>query len=222
MGGVWCLYIDTLKTIQCDLTAIQPHTHTFITKQPRSYSYWFFQFYVGADVCRLLGRSEEEAAAGAGAVENGVILNKIETMTGTRVLVAPHDPASWRRCFVLLGEEELITRALTLLSGAITQGAAPTREGVRQVMALHHDPNDPLLERDARLEEIRKELKEVHKLRMVEMQVRSTSRGSGRGRGRACVGIVEVDAHPTSIITCFIPIMETNNLSGTGTASSGP
>lgn len=137
--------------------------------KPHGYSYWHFQFFVAADVNRILGRG-----AYGGEMESDLILHKIEGLTGTRVLVAPHDPASWRRCFMLLGEQELIDRAVQLLSGAITQGMAPTREGVRQVLALHQDPNAPLLEDDPRLEEIRKELKGVHGLRMVEVQVRGS------------------------------------------------
>jgi hypothetical protein len=129
---------------------------------------------VASDVSRLLGRTDlgdgGAGGAGNGAVETDMILHKIENMTGTRILVAPHDSSSWRRCFILLGEEELITRALTLLSGAVAQGMAPTRENVRHMMALSHDPDDPLLERDARLEEIREEMRDTYKLRMVEVQ----------------------------------------------------
>lgn len=138
---------------------------------------------------RILGRPDGVE----GVVENDMILHKIENMTGTRVLVAPYDPSSWRRCFLLLGEEELITRAVTLLSGAIAQGMAPTRDNVRQMLALQHDPDDPLLEQDARLEEIRQELKDVYKLRMVEVQV--SARGGwgvdcGVGRVvKACVSL---------------------------------
>lgn len=135
--------------------------------KPQQFSYWFFQFFVAQDVNRVLGRGVY-----GGETESDLILHKIEGLTGTRILVAPHDPASWRRCFILLGEQELIDRALTLLSGAIAQGMAPTRDGVQQMMALH-DPNDLLLEDEPRLEEIRRELKEVYKLKMVEVQVRT-------------------------------------------------
>ncbi len=168
-----------------DLRLADQMVRLALVGKPRSYSYWFFQFFVASDVNRVLGRGGDSGAedgerAGA-VVENDMILHKIENMTGTRILVAPYDSASWRRCFMLLGEEELITRALTLLSGAIAQGMAPTRENVRQMMATlrHGDDNvhgvydDPLLERDARLEEIREELLETYKLRMVEMLVRT-------------------------------------------------
>jgi len=168
-----------------DLRLADQMVRLALVGKPRSYSYWFFQFFVASDVNRVLGRggdSRAEDGERAGAVvENDMILHKIENMTGTRILVAPYDSASWRRCFMLLGEEELITRALTLLSGAIAQGMAPTRENVRQMMAtlrhgdddVHGVYDDPLLERDARLEEIREELLETYKLRMVEMLVRT-------------------------------------------------
>lgn len=146
-----------------------------IVSRPRDYSYWHLQFYRAADVNRILG------AVGGGEEEgtNGVVLHKIQSMTGTRIVLAPYDPASWRRCFLLLGEEELITRAVTLLSGAVTQGMAPTRDNVRQMLALDHDPQ---MEEDARLEAIRQELLETYNLRMVEVEVRCNRLvGSGQG-----------------------------------------
>lgn len=134
--------------------------------KPRDFSYWHYHFFVASDVARLLGRGVY-----GGETESDLILHKIEGLTGTRIMVAPHDPASWRRCFILLGEQELINRALTLLTGAMAQGMAPTRDGVQQMMMALHGQDD-LLEDDPRLEEIRRELKEVYKLKMVEVQVR--------------------------------------------------
>lgn len=145
--------------------------------KPLSYSFWFFQFYQTADVNRILSRVDSGGGRAEGGgnkflEENAVVLLKIESMTGTRIFAAPYDPASWRRCFLLLGEEELIARAVTLLSGAITQGMAPTsRENLRQMLAAQ--PDDLLIAGDARLEEIRQELAQAYHLRMVEVEVRS-------------------------------------------------
>jgi hypothetical protein len=120
------------------------HTHTHTHTPPQTYTY---------------DATDE--------VENDAIVAKIEAMTGTRILVAPFDPSGYRRCFLLMGEEELITRALNLLSGAITQRVEPSRQNIHNMLAMHG--GEPP-EKDTRLEQIREELKTKHSLKMIEMR----------------------------------------------------
>lgn len=145
--------------------------------KPRRYSYWYLQYFTTTDVGKLLGRwhgdYREESMEGrrqGESVENNVILAKIEEMTGTRILVAPHDGMGVRRCFLLMGEEELVTRALTLLQGAVAQKICPSRkEGAEKLAKMGGREGGQ--GRDERLEEIRLELRDKHKLRMMEVQV---------------------------------------------------
>ena len=145
--------------------------------KPRRYSYWYLQYFTTTDVGKLLGRwhgdYREESMEGrrqGESVENNVILAKIEEMTGTRILVAPHDGMGVRRCFLLMGEEELVTRALTLLQGAVAQKICPSRKEGAEILAKMGG-REGGLGRDERLEEIRLELRDKHKLRMMEVQV---------------------------------------------------
>lgn len=127
---------------------------------PREYSYWHLQFYLASDVGKLLGRD----ADGWGE-ENMVIIRKVEAMTCTRITVAPYDPLAWRRAFLLTGEQELVERAVGLLSGAIQQKLAPTGEDVASVSAWGGVEED-----DGRLEEIQRSLKSQHGLSMHEVE----------------------------------------------------
>ena len=177
-----------------DLRLADQMVRIALVGRPRNYSYWHLQYYLREAVSKILGRKddkgvivkqEEEAgkqARGTGGththtptqtyderdeVENDAIVAKIEAMTGTRILVAPFDPSGYRRCFLLMGEEELITRALNLLSGAITQRVEPSRQNIHNMLALHG--GEPP-EKDTRLDQIREELKVKHSLKMIEMR----------------------------------------------------
>lgn len=126
---------------------------------------------------QLLGRTSPAQEA---SCENDVILTKIEALTGTRILVAPFDPLNSRRCFLLMGEEEWIARAKQLLTGAIQQKVSPSREAVAHMLAVHGGEGP---DADGRLEEIRQELRDKYKLRMIEMKRDGTSSLEGRGGG---------------------------------------
>ena len=122
---------------------------------------------------------EEEGMEEESEIENDIIISKIESMTGTRILVAPYEGGKGlRRCFLLMGEEELVAKARNHLQGAITQKISPTGREVMAMLAGQEGENGGW-EVDERLEEIRKELRDKHRLRMMEVQV-----SEGRERGK--------------------------------------
>ncbi|GAB5035774.1 otu-like cysteine protease domain-containing [Nannochloropsis oceanica] len=113
---------------------------------------------------------EEEGMEEESVIENDIIISKIESMTGTRILVAPYEGGKGlRRCFLLMGEEELVAKARNHLQGAITQKISPTGREVAALLAGQEGGNGGG-EIDERLEEIRKELRDKHRLRMMEVQ----------------------------------------------------
>ena len=203
--------------------------------KPQSYSYWYFQYFNSKDVDKLLGRKEEgrirggegvvkmevdgeapeaegeeevsSSSSSSSRVENDIIISKIESMTGTRILVAPYEGGKGlKRCFLLMGEEELVAKARNHLQGAIAQQISPTGREVAALLAGEEGGREGGREADERLEEIRKELRDKHRLRMMEVQVSEKGGRGGREGGRVDRegGILFLFEHAHSLLL-FLP-----------------